>query len=279
MSFFKPIASGVGYKWFFQTTPLIYQHGGLLYREDGLGTAIDQPAAVEGITFLSDLFTTFALAEQVPSFFNSMRFGHTPVGIMDAGIYMLMLHAAPELLGQWNLAPFPGTLQEDGSISRWFIANGAGAIIFENTPRAEESWDFLKWYLSAETQQAFAFELFSNYRMLWLPSNLEALAQTPIDHSHLEILMDSMQWLRDVPRSPGQYMLERRLSDIWNTIVFDGTPPRVAIDLRVIDINREFTRKMTEFGFTDSEGNRLRPYAVREIDWVKEQIENARRRG
>jgi len=87
--------------------------------------------------------------------------------------------------------------------------------------------------------------------------------------------LDSMQWLRDVPRSPGQYMLERRLSDIWNTMVFEGTPPRVAIDLRVIDINREFHRKLVEFGFIDADGNWLQPYVVRELDWVLEQIENA----
>ena len=277
MSFFKPIASGVGYKWFFQTTPLIYQYGGTLFAEDGLSTTIDQPEAVQALTLLGDLFSTFALAEQVPSFFNSFRFGQTPVGIVDAATYMLLLYTAPELLGQWSLAPFPGIEQEDGCISRWFIANGTGSVMFDNTDMAEEGWEFLKWFLSADVQRDFAFQLFANFRILWLSSNIEALEQTPIEYQHLRVILDSMQWLRDVPRSPGQYMLERRLSDIWNTMVFEGTQPRVAIDLRVIDINREFNRKMVEFGFIDSDGNQLRPYVVREIDWVIEQIENARR--
>ncbi|MCL2363478.1 MAG: extracellular solute-binding protein [Defluviitaleaceae bacterium] len=275
MSFFKPIASGVGYKWFFQTTPLIYQFGGSLFAEDGLSTTIDQPEAVQALTFLGDLFTTFALAEQVPSFFNSFRFGQTPVGIIDAATYMLLLYTAPELLGQWNLAPFPGIEDEYGCIQRWFIANGTGSIMFDNTDMADEGWLFLQWFLSAETQRNFAFQLFSNFRILWLSSNIEALEQTPIEYQHLRVILDSMQWLRDVPRSPGQYMLERRLSDIWNTMVFEGTPPRVAIDLRVIDINREFHRKLVEFGFIDADGNWLRPYVVRELDWVLEQIENA----
>jgi hypothetical protein len=51
----------------------------------------------------------------------------------------------------------------------------------------------------------------------------------------------------------------------------------VAIDLRVIEINREFTRKMTEFGFLDADGNQIRPYVVRELDWIIEQVETARR--
>ena len=31
MNFFHNIAQGTGYKWFYQTTPLIFQHGGTLY--------------------------------------------------------------------------------------------------------------------------------------------------------------------------------------------------------------------------------------------------------
>ena len=149
--------------------------------------------------------------------------------------------------------------------------------MFNDTDVSDDGWEFLKWFLSAETQRDFAFQLFANLRILWLSSNIEALEQTPIEYTHLRVILDSMQWLRDVPRSPGQYMLERRLSDIWNAMVFQGVPAQVAIDQRVIEVNREFTRKMTEFGFVDAAGNQLRPYAVRDLDWVIAQIENARR--
>ena len=40
--------------------------------------------------------------------------------------------------------------------------------------------------------------------------------------------------LRDVPRTPGQYLLERSISDIWNAMVFDGTSAQVAADEKVI---------------------------------------------
>jgi ABC-type glycerol-3-phosphate transport system substrate-binding protein len=274
MSFYHPIASGDGYKWFFQTAPLIYQNNGLLYRPDGLGTAITEPNAVRGITELGELFTIYALAEQVPVFFNSFRFGQTPVGIIDAPGYILLRRAAPELTGQWGLAPYPGTRQEDGSVSRWFIANGRGGIIFENTNKPDECWEFLKWWTSEETQTEFAFIMQANYGALWLSSNMDALRNAPVDDGFIELMMGSIHWLRDVPRSPGQYMLERSLSDIWNTIVFDGTPPQVAVDLHAIEIQREFRRKMTEFGLVDAYGSPLAGYAVRELDWVLERIEN-----
>jgi len=279
MSFYMPIASGVGYKWFYQTSPLIYQNNGFLYRPDGLGTAINEANAVKGLTFLGDLFTTYALVEQVPNYFNSFRLGQTPVGIIDAETYILLTYGAPELMGQWSLAPYPGTLQEDGSISRWFIANGTGSVIFENTKRPDDCWEFLKWFLSEETQTDFAFTLFANYRIFHMPSNINALRNIPIDDKDKQVILESVPWLRDAPRNPGQYLLERGLSDIWNTIVFQGTPVRVAIDDQVIEIQREFKKKMTEFGYLNSRGEQVRPYVIREIDWIIEQIENARRVG
>ena len=268
MSFYMPIASGEGYKWFYQTSPLIYQNGGTLYSADGLGTAIGEPNAVKGLTFLGDLFTTYALAEQVPVFFNSFRFGQTPVGIMDSAAYILLKNGAPELAGQWSITPYPGTVQPDGSMARWFIANGKGGVIFENSDKIDASWEFLKWWESAEIQTEYAFNLAANYNILWLSANLEALAGAPMEDKDLRVVLESVDQLRDVPRSPGQYMLERSLSDIWNTMVFDGTPAQVAIDMKVIDIQREFRRKMTEFGYIDAKGTRLKPYTVRELDWI-----------
>jgi len=276
MSFYMPIASGIGYKWFYQTSPLIYQYNGDLYRSDGLGTAINEPNAVRALTFLGDLFSTYALSEQVPVFFNSFRFAQTPVGIIDAETYILLTHGAPELLGQWSLAPFPGTLQSDGSVSRWFIGNGTGSVIFENTKQAENCWKFLKWFISEETQVNFAFSLYSNYRILHMSSNVNALRNLPIEDKDLRVVLDSIKWLRDVPRTPGQYLLERSLSDIWITMVFDGTPARIAIDEKVIDIQREFRKKMTEFGFLNTQGELLKPYVVHEIGWILERIDNAR---
>jgi ABC-type glycerol-3-phosphate transport system substrate-binding protein len=276
MSFFMPIASGIGYKWYYQTSPLIYQNNGFLYRPDGLGTAINETNSVKALTFLGELFTTYAIAEQVPVFFNSFRLGQTPVGIIDPETYILLTNGAPELLGQWSMAPYPGTVQEDGSIVRWFITNGAGgSIIFENTAQADNCWKFLKWYLSEETQTDFAFSLYTNYRILHISSNVKALRNLPVEEKDLRVILEAVTWLRDVPRSPGQYLLERGLSDIWNTMVFNGTPAQVAIDKQVIEIQREFKKKMTEFGYLNTMGEKVKPYLVHEVDWIIEQIKNA----
>jgi ABC-type glycerol-3-phosphate transport system substrate-binding protein len=271
MSFYLPIATGDGYKWFYQTTPLIYQHGGRVYADDG-SVALNEPNSVRGITALGELFTTYALAEQVPVFFSSFRYGLTPVGIIDAANYMLFKRGAPELTGQWSLASYPGVAQDDGSVARWYVANGRGGIIFKDSQMRDESWEFLKWWMSEEIQNEYAFSMLANYGALWLSANMDALRQAPMEDEALRVMMDSIQWMRDVPRSPGQYMLERSLSDIWNTIVFDGTPAQVAVDIRAIEIQREIRRKMTEFGLMDAYGAYTGPYVVRELDWVLEKM-------
>jgi len=70
-------------------------------------------------------------------------------------------------------------------------------------------------------------------------------------------------------------LLERSISDIWNTMVLDGTSAQVAVDEKTIDINREIKKKMTELGFYDEEGNLLKEYVIRDIDWIREQMKAA----
>ncbi|MGN0505597.1 MAG: extracellular solute-binding protein [Lachnospiraceae bacterium] len=277
MNFYHNISSGVGYKWFYQTTPLIFQNGGRLYTDDGLRTAIDEPNSVKGLQALGNLFIAYSLDTQVNSFFNSFRYSILPVGIIDSNEYILLKNGAPELEGQWALSAYPGTVQEDGSVCRYYVANGTGGIIFHDTDKPEDAWTFLKWWTAHDTQVTYTYTLRSTYgkQFFWMPSNVEALADAPIDQKDKEVILEQVQWLRDVPRTPGQYLLERSISDIWNTMVLDGTSAQVAVDEKTIDINREIKKKMKELGYYDDEGNLLKPYVIRDIDWIREQMERA----
>lgn len=281
MNFYHNISSGVGYKWFYQTSPLIYQNSGRFYTDDGMRTAIDEPNAVKGLQELGDLFIAYSLDTQVGSFFNSFRYGILPVGIATLDDYLLIKNGAPELEGQWKLAPLPGTVQEDGSVSRWSVSNGTGGIIYKNSKQKDKAWEFLKWWTDYKTQVDYTYTLQATYgkQFVWLSSNVEALKASPIEQEDKNVIVDQVHWLRDVPRTPGQYLLERSISDIWNTMVFDGTSAQVAVDEKVIAINREIRRKMIELGYCDSQGNLIKPYVIRDVDWISEQIKKAEREG
>lgn len=278
MNFYYPTSGGTALKWFYQTSPLIFQNGGTLYSEDGLTTTIDSENSYKGIQLLGELYTTYSLPQQVENFYNSFRYNKLPVGIIDFNTYMQLKNAAPELVGQWKIAPYPGIYNEEtDSVDRWYIGNGTGGVMFNNSDDVEGSWEFMKWWMSTEIQTEFAYTLQSTYgpEFLWLSGNLSAVESSPLDNADKKIILEQIKWLRDVPRTPGQYMLERGLSNIWNTVTFDGTPVRVAIDRELIIINREIERKMIEFGFLDNEGNVLKPYTIRDVDWIQEQMDNA----
>lgn len=281
MNFYHPTAGGTSLKWFYQTSPFIYQNGGTLYHEDGLSTAIDTPESVKGLLQLTQLFRANALPAQVANFYNSFRYATLPIGITQFGEYLQIKNAAPELVGKWALAPYPGTEQSDGSIDRWFISNGVGSVIFKDSTRPEESWEFLKWWMSEEVQTTYSYTLQSTFgpEYVWLSANLDAVNNAPIEENDKQVILESATWLRDVPRTPGQYMLERGLSDIWNRSVFDGNSTRVSVDKQVIGINREIRKKMIEFGFIDEEGNVLKEFIVRDIDWIIEQIKTHATKG
>jgi len=277
MNFYYPTSGGLSIKWFYQTTPLIFQNGGSLYTEDGLSTAINSEESYKGLKLLGDLYTTYSLDPQIPLFYNNFRYNKTPVGIVDFNTYIQLKNAAPELVGQWAIAPYPGTYNEEtDTVERWFVGNGSGGIMFNKTDNKEGSWAFMKWWMSAQTQTEFAYTLQSTYgpEFLWLSGNLNAVENTPIDVIDKAIIIDMVRWLRDVPRTPGQYMLERGLSDIWNTVTFDNVPVRVAIDRQVVIINREIRRKMIEFGYLDTEGNPIegKEFRIRDVDWIEEQM-------
>ncbi len=276
MNFYYPTSGGSSLKWFYQTSAFIYQYGGSIYSEDGLSTSINSEASFQGLKLLGDLYTKYSLPSYVASFYNSFRYNTLPIGIIDFSTYLTLKNAAPELTGQWALALYPGVEDSNGDVQRWYIANGTGAVMFKNDDeqKLSDSWSFMKWWLSTETQTEFAFALQSTYgpEYVWLSGNINAVANSPIDAVDKEVILEQVTWLVDVPRTPGQYMLERGLSDIWNTVTFDGTSIRVAIDSQVLTINREITKKMVEFGYIDSLGNILVPYTIRDTAWVLEQI-------
>ncbi|MCR5753421.1 MAG: extracellular solute-binding protein [Acetatifactor sp.] len=279
MNFYHNIATIDGYKWFYQTSPLIYQNGGSLYTEDGLHTAINRPEAVKGLRTLGELFSIYSVATQVPQFADSFRYGVYPIGIINLETYNLITNGAPELEGQWKLSSYLGTENENGVVDRSYIAAGTGGIIFNDSAKKDECWTFLKWWLSHDVQANYAHTLQSTYgkEYIWLPSNLEAIADCTLPTEDKQIILEQLKWLRDVPRTPGQYMLERDISNIWNSVAVDGKSCQVSIDEKILEINREIIKKMSDLGYCDTEGNLLKEYHIRDVDWIIDNIEKARK--
>lgn len=281
-NFYHNISAGVsGYKWFYQTSPMMLQNNGELYTQDENGlvtTGIDSKNAVKGLQLLGDLFTKYSLDTSVQNFFNSFRYSTLPIGIVGMEDYTLIKNGAQELDGKWKLAEYLGTEQEDGTINRKFVANGTGGVIFKNSEKKEASWEFLKWWTSKDVQTEYTYTLRSTYgkTYFWLSANMAALHNNPMDEADKQVVLKQINQVTDVTRTPGQYLLERTISNIWTSMVFDGTSAQVAVDEAKNDVNKEIVRKMKELGFYDENGKLIKDFKLRGYDWIKQNQDNAK---
>ncbi|MCA9995215.1 MAG: extracellular solute-binding protein [Anaerolineales bacterium] len=275
MNFNTPLSAGSGTKPYLMTAPYILNHDAQLYSADGFATGLQSDEAIDAVKFMAESFTIYGMPLTTSSFYDSFRYGRLPIGVSNFETYLKLVTAAPELNGLWEITLYPATVLEDGRQLRYATGSAQASIMFANTTQPDEAWEFMKWWMSTETQIDFQQQLILNYGLeyLWNSANLEAFALSPIPDEHKEVILAQWEWLQEPVKLPGSYMQERELSNAWNQIVFEGVNPRVAIDNSVIIINREISRKMEEFGYLEN-GVRVREFKIPTIETVESWMQN-----
>lgn len=276
LNYNTPLSAGSGGKPLLMTAPYIFNYNGNLYSADGFSTGLESDSAINAIKFMADSFTIYGMPLTTANFYDSFRYGSLPIGVANLTTYIQLLTAAPEINGLWSIDLYPATVLPDGTQNRYATGSAQSGIIFANTERPKESWEFLKWWMSTETQVDFQQQLILNYgpEYLWSSANVEAFSYSSMPEEDKKVILEQWKWLQEPVKLPGSYMLERELSNVWNRIVFDGVNPRVAIDASIIVINREITRKMTEFGYL-ANGVKVKEFKIPTIDTVKGWVANA----
>ncbi|NLG82596.1 MAG: extracellular solute-binding protein [Bacilli bacterium] len=280
MNFYVPIGDENSYKGFDKTTPFIYQFGGLLYDEKTMTTAINREAAYQAFELMTDLFTVYNLPVSTANFFQHFRTGIIPVGIGDANMYIQLKYAAPELAGLWGITPIPGVRNEEGIVERWDPTYGSSSIIFKNSKKKEQTWELVKWWSSKETQADFSYNIQATLgnKFLYMTANIEGFKMSAWPNDSKDVILEQWQWIQATGKVPGDYMLERELSNAWNKVVFDGINPRIAIDEAKITIDLELERKLIEFGYMDNQGRIIKKYQIPTIHniekWVRRRDED-----
>ncbi|OHE30715.1 MAG: hypothetical protein A2084_03960, partial [Tenericutes bacterium GWC2_39_45] len=279
MSFYIPLSSSSALKSFDSTAPFINQFEGKIYSDDGLSSAIDDENTIEALTFMTDLYREYSMPYQVPSFFNSFRYGDIPIGIGDFGMYLQLNNAASDISGLWDIALVPGiehaVYNEDTDTTEMVVNRSMGgaqqaSIIFEKSEKKAEAWEFLTWWMSTETQILFSETLVNTLgtRYMWNSANLEAFESFRWNEEHKSIIMEQWTHLKEVPKIPGSYIIEREISNTWNSVVYDDANLRSTVSDALIKIDKELQRKMQEFGYLDAKGNVIKPFNLPTIEEV-----------
>jgi ABC-type glycerol-3-phosphate transport system substrate-binding protein len=276
MNYNTPLSSGAGLKGYLLTAPYLFNYDAKLYSDDGFATGLQSEEAIAAIKFMAESFTIYGMPLTTSSFYESFRYGNLPIGISNFTDYIKLMTAAPEIEGLWTIDLYPATVLPDGRQLRYATGSAQASIMFKNTDQPQEAWQFMKWWMSTETQSDFQERLILNYgrEYLWNSANLEAFSRLAIPEEHRAVILEQWKWLQEPVRLPGSYMQERELSNVWNRIVFDGVNPRVALDRSILIINREIRRKMEEFGYLEN-GRRVKEFKIPTIETVQEWMNHA----
>ncbi|MDR1132255.1 MAG: extracellular solute-binding protein [Oscillospiraceae bacterium] len=272
MNFYLQLSGFSGTKPLYATAPFILQAGGELFSEDGHTTLINSPAALRGFETLTDLYRLYSVQPVVASFYNSFRYGEIPIGIASFSDYVKIKNAAPEISSLWKIAPAPGFLADDGSVVNGTTTASTACAILEASGKKDEAWEFLKWWLSAGTQAEFGNTLANIYGAdyLWNTANNAAFEQLAFSREDKAVIRDQRANAIEINRHPALYAVERELSDAWSSVVLDGQSARLALDKAVLNINREFSRKLFEFGYADDNGRARRGLTYKKPEEILE---------
>ncbi|PLT46475.1 N-Acetyl-D-glucosamine ABC transport system, sugar-binding protein [Paenibacillus pasadenensis] len=234
--------------------PFLFQNGGDFYKDDGMRSDLDSPESLKAMKMWTGLFTNYKIQKQA-DFYNRFRSGEMPIGVADYSTYILLSTAAPELTGWWAMKPMPGIRQADGRINRSTGGLGQTGMIFKDSDKKEQAWQFLKWWTSADSQERFGTELESllGVEARWNTANVEALQRMPWQSADIDAILQQWDWFREREIVLGGYYTTRYIANMWNEIVLSGKVAREAVEDGTREINKELRKKREEFGLeTDS---------------------------
>ncbi|MCL2107951.1 MAG: extracellular solute-binding protein [Oscillospiraceae bacterium] len=229
----------------------LYQVGGALYNEDGSRSLFDSEQAVTAF----DTYTRFFTHYKAPlhyNFVNRFRSGEMPIGFADYNMFNQLAVFAPEIRGLWRFDLLPGIPQEDGSINRSTSCWGNASMILSNCKDPDKAWEFMRWWVSSDTQLRFGRELESvmGTAARYPTANLVAFNQLGWNARDNSVLNRQWEWVVGTPEVPGGYYVQRHIINAVRRVINDSVDMRETLLDYTRSINNELEKKRKEFGLS-----------------------------
>jgi ABC-type glycerol-3-phosphate transport system substrate-binding protein len=183
-------------------------------------------------------------------FVNRFRTGEMPLGFADYTNFNTLEVFAPEIRGLWGFARMPGIRQPDGTIDRSVPTGTLASMIFSNADDPEGAWEFLKWWVSADTQLRFGRELESvmGASARYPTANFDAFTRLSWGAREMAVLREQRSWAVGTPEIPGGYYVTRHITNAVRRVLNEGEDTRETLLDYSLTINDELTKKRKEFG-------------------------------
>jgi ABC-type glycerol-3-phosphate transport system substrate-binding protein len=238
---------------------LLYQNGGRYYNDDATRSALDSDEGFRAFRKFTEFYTEYNL-DRATSVEERFRSGEAPIIINDFMFYNNLQVSAPDIKGLWGFTTVPATVMPDGTLNRDVPSAGSAVIIMRRTRRLEQSWEYLKWWTSTETQAQFGREMESlmGPAARYPSANIEAFDLLPWPAADYAALMAQFETVRGIPQVPGGYFSFRNINNAFYAVVTGRSvigasadvfeSPREALTDKVILINDEINFKRRELG-------------------------------
>ena len=229
---------------------MIYQQGGSIYDEDAKRTLIDSEAGVAAFKMYTSLYNDYGLPI-VFDFVSRFRSGEMPLGVASYSVYNTLMVSAPEIRGLWDFTLFPGTRKADGTIDRTVHTDGLCCIMIatDDETTKNNAWEFMKWWVSADSQVRFGREMESilGASARYQTANRDALRQLSWSSSQLKVLEAQMAQTRGFPEIAGGYSTTRHITNAIRRVINSKEDPRETLLNYARTINEEIRIKRREF--------------------------------
>ncbi len=240
------VQQGIGVKDIFAT--LLYQHGGSLYTDDNRHTALDSQEALDAFEMWTNFYDTYDFSTDY-DLNTEFRTGQLPLAFASIEIYNTLLAAAPEIRGQWTMAPLPGMVQEDGTINNVSGSSGTATSIFANAENYENCWKFVEWFSRDDVQERYVInvENIAGSGSRIMTANSAAFENIGWSNKEYAALNAQRENLAQIPEVPGGYFVIRSVDNAFRSVVNQGENTKATFEKQYKNIEDEMQRKWDEY--------------------------------
>ena len=234
---------------------MTYQYGGDFYDDQGKKIQIDNEESVRAFSRYTSLFVDYGIPLEL-DFVTRFRSGEVPIGIADYNTFNTLVLSAPELRGLWDFMPIPGVRKTDENGQEYIDRSVHGwgqcsMMIKTDDERVKrDSWTFLKWWASSETQVRYGRELESvmGSAARYATANDVAFKQLAWSADQIKVLEEQRKWARGFREIAGGYYTSRHLTNAVRKVVNQKLDQREVLLDYTRTINEEITKKRKEYG-------------------------------